>query len=75
VGALLEFGFGLAFGVTLLFGELYDQTLKANQIQPPHLSPRFWLHLMPALLIMAGVLLDLATRFLKIPADAVTLEP
>lgn len=75
VGAMLEFGFGIAFAVTLLFGELYDQTLKANQIQPPHLPPRFWLHLMPALLIMAGVLLDLATRFRKIPMDASKSRP
>lgn len=70
VGAMLEFGFGLAFAITLLFGELYDQTLKANQLQPPHMPPRYWLHLMPALGIMAFILLDLATRFGKIPANA-----
>ena len=75
VRALLEFGFGLAFGVTLLFGALFDQTLKANQIQPPHLPPQFWLHLTPALLIMAGVLLDLATRFRKIPLNETKPEP
>lgn len=75
VRAMLEFGFGLAFGVTLLFGALFDQTLKANQIQPPHLPPRFWLHLTPALLIMAGVLLDLAMRFRKIPTDAAKPQP
>lgn len=75
VGAILEFGFGFAFAITLLFGELYDQTLKANQVQPPHLPPRFWLHLMPALLIMAGVLLDLATRFRKIPAGVERIDP
>lgn len=75
VGAILEFGFGLAFAITLLFGELYDQTLKANQLQPPHMPPRYWLHLIPALGIMAFVLLDLAMRFRKIPVDAAKAEP
>jgi hypothetical protein len=73
--AMLEFGFGLAFAITLLFGELYGQTLKANELQPPHLPPRFWLHLIPALGIMTFLLLDLATRFRKIPADAAPSEP